>query len=519
MLWKRSACELLAMLERGDTTSVEIVTQLQERAQEVEPLLNGYAVTMWEDALEVAEQADLDRASGKQLGPLHGLPLSIKENIDVAGVDSTLGLVNRTNKPAERDAVIVSLAHAAGAIIIGKTNVPQALIPFHCTNPVYGESFNPWRRDHVTGGSSSGEGVVIASGSSVMGVGSDLGGSIRFPASFCGIAGLKPTNTRWSNKGSNTAIAGQEVIRAQIGPMARHVDDLILLMKAFANPEHTRLDPLTPPVAFSMEALSPLSGVKIGYFRDDGFLTPSKANQRAVELAMQAVEAAGATLIPMPPTNQLDVLKTYVGAVSSDGMETLRVLMEGETLVDPIKNMWRLGHVPNTVREIASAFLPWIGEERMAHMVGTVGRKSVAELWKIAAMRNMLRQNELEDWERLGVEALLCPATVLPAPPIAGAEELTLMFSYFGRYNLFGMPAGVVPVTRMLPAECKRVSSRDRLEHHLASAQEKSAGLPVNVQVVGLPWQDERVLQVMQCIQAFAFALPTYPRTPVTPQG
>src|SRR5690606_4026152 len=141
-------------------------------------------------------------------------------------------------------ALSVALARRAGAIVLGKTNVPQLLwVPMESSNVLYGTTHNPFRRGHGPGGSSGGEAAAIASGSSVLGFGTDIGGSIRVPAAFCGIAGLKPTVHRWSNLRSHTAVKGQELIRGQIGPMARTVADLDLFMRALSPLEMSAVDP------------------------------------------------------------------------------------------------------------------------------------------------------------------------------------------------------------------------------------------------------------------------------------
>ena len=141
--------------------------------------------------------------------------------MDTEGVPSSLGMKSRLGHAAREDAVTVRLARDAGAIVIGKTNIPQTLLsPMETTNFIWGTTNNPWKLSHGPGGSSGGEGAVIASGQSALGIGTDIGGSVRFPAGFCGVVGMKPTLHRWSNIGSRTAIVGQEVIRSQIGPLA-----------------------------------------------------------------------------------------------------------------------------------------------------------------------------------------------------------------------------------------------------------------------------------------------------------
>lgn len=519
MLYQKSAVELAALLKAGETSSVEIVKSLQQRADDVEAKINGFTVQLREEALKEAEVRDQERAKGEIRGPLHGLPITIKDNIDVAGAPSTLGVRSRVEHRAEQDAVIVRLARESGAVILGKSNVPQALVAMHCDNHVWGASKNPWSAEHVTGGSSGGEGALLASGMSVLGVGSDLGGSIRFPAGFCGVAGLKPTNHRWSNLGSNTALPGQEFVRAQIGPMARTTADLSLLFRTLDSPRHSPLDKRVAPIPIGNPDDVHLEGLRIGYFDDDGFLTPSSANQRALCEAVQTLRDAGAELVEFPPQEQLEAIRLYVGATSSDGLVTLRRLLQGEPVVDALKLMWRAGHLPAWALRGVGGLLPWLGEKRLGAVTQALGPKSAAQLWELAAKRQAFELREQARWHEAGIDALVCPATASPAVPVGMGKDFSVIFGYYGRFNLLGWPAGVVPFTRVRFDETERALNEhsDRLERRATQVQSKSKGLPVGVQVVAPPWREDVVLALMQHVEDTARQSTAFPITPVEP--
>jgi fatty acid amide hydrolase len=223
---RMTATALLEALEARRLSSVEIVRALTERADLYAERVNCFSQPRHEQALEEAEAADEARASGRELGALHGLPVTIKDNVDVAGLDSTLGIAARVGRPASKDAAVVASLRAQGAIVLAKTNVPQLLLAQETNNPIWGLTRNPWHLGRSAGGSSGGEAAAIAAGLSPCGIGTDIGGSIRIPAHFCGLAGLKPTVDRWSNRGSNGAATGQEMVRSQIGPLARSSSDL-----------------------------------------------------------------------------------------------------------------------------------------------------------------------------------------------------------------------------------------------------------------------------------------------------
>ena len=510
--------EILAALERGELSSVEVVKSLHERADAVEPKVNGFAHQFRQQALAEAERCDEERARGQVRGPLHGLPISVKENIDTQGLASTLGVEGRLVKVADKDAVTVQLAKASGAIVLGKTNVPQALLsPMQCENPVFGATHNPWALTHGPGGSSSGEGAVIASGSSVLGFGTDLGGSIRFPASYCGIVGFKPTSNRWSNQGATSALAGQELVKAQMGPMARSVDDIILLMKALDSPKHWPLDPRVPPLPLGDPDAIDVSKLRIGYFDNDGFITPAASVLRAHTKALDILSDLGAELVHMPPVHQREVVQLYVGGVSSDGMKTLRGLLQDEKIVDANKVMWRAGHLPLRLRHAVGKMLPMLGQARMADLVSSIGEKDVATFWSLVAKRSQFQRAAFDAWEKAGVDVVVCPGGVTPAVPDGMGHDFSMVFSYFGRYNLFGMPAGVVPMTTVQPHETTRQTLQDRIDKRAAAVEAQSLGLPVSVQVVGLPWNDAPVLATMKTLQRAARSRQFYPLTPVQP--
>src|SRR5690242_12701852 len=187
------AAALVAKLARGEITAGDAVGAYIARIERVNPRLNAVVVKRYDAARAEARAADARRAQGQALPPLHGLPITVKECLDLEGTPSTFGLSRLTANIAARDEIHVARLRRAGAIVLGKTNAGQLLLMLETSNPVYGRTNNPWNTSRSSGGSSGGEGAIIASGGSPLGVGTDLGGSCRVPAAFCGIAGFKPT--------------------------------------------------------------------------------------------------------------------------------------------------------------------------------------------------------------------------------------------------------------------------------------------------------------------------------------
>jgi len=516
-----SATELLTRLDAGELTSEEIVLALVERMRAVDDRLHSFVVRRPAEVLKEACDADAARKRGRSLGPLHGLPITIKDNIDLQGTDSTLGVRARQDQPALTDAPVVQLLKEAGALVLGKTNVPQLLLAQETENAIWGTTNNPWNLARVPGGSSGGEAAAIAAGLSPCGIGTDIGGSIRIPAHFCGVAGLKPTLDRWSNRGSNTAIPGQELVRAQMGPIARTTADLALLLNAVDPARLARLDPAVPPVALGAPEDVRLDGLRIGWFDDDGYLTPTRALRRAVQEARDALEARGATLVPYAPPAPHAMIYIWLGAISADGGRTIDGQLKGETISPQLKPSRTTLKLPALARKALSMVMERTGERRLARLLEVLGEKRVDDVWRLTAERTALRLAEFDAWNAAKLDAVICPPHAVPAMGHRESGDFTLSLSYAFRWTLLNFPAGVVPVTRVMPEETTGSTSGptkpDRIEKKVSAIEKVSTGLPVGVQVVGRPYREDVTLAVMQAIEDAARKGDGFPTTPVDP--
>ncbi|MDX1630577.1 MAG: amidase family protein, partial [Thermoanaerobaculia bacterium] len=331
---------MLESLEAEELSSREIVAALLARADEIDPTVNSLIHRFDDRARRRAGEADQARSRGERWGPLHGLPLTVKESIDTRGVASTLGLASRRDRAAEKHAVVVRAALDAGAILLGKTNVPQTLAsPIHTVNPLWGRTNNPWKITHSSGGSSGGEAAALASGISVLGIGTDIGGSIRVPAAFCGICGLKPTDDRWSNLGANSFLEGVGVASSQTGPMARTSGDLQLLFDTLAGPAQTGLDPLVPPLPKTVNEPD-VSDLRVGCYEHDGFFTPAPAVARAVREAAALLAQRGIEVVSYRPPGPREVPYLMFQAAMADGGRFFRdQLTDEEEVIEPVRNV------------------------------------------------------------------------------------------------------------------------------------------------------------------------------------
>lgn len=514
-LYQLGLHEAAKRLSKKELTSEELVLALYARIEEKNRALNALVHLFRDRALERARLADEARRRGESLGPLHGLPITVKENIATRGTDVTLGIASRRGKVAEHDAVVVKVLERAGAIVIGKGNIPQTLLFHEADNPIWGRTLNPWSADRVPGGSSGGEAAAIAAGMAPAGIGTDIGGSIRVPAAFSGIAGLKPTLDRWSNVGCTGAMAGQELIRSQCGPLARTTRDVAFLFRAADSPIHGVYDPAVPPMLTPDPQRTDVSLLRIGYYTDDRFLPAAASVSRGVEQAAQALRDAGARVSPFELPSPIELTYLYFAALSADGGKTLDKLLLGDPVVEQLSSIRRAAKLPGLLRRTLAAFLASQGEARIDRLLSVVHEKSVSDLWGLAAERSRLRLETIAAWDRAGLDAVVCPAHATPALRHGQSRDFSLGASYSMHYNTLNFPAGVVPVTRVRASETTRPSPMDRVEKIAAAAEEGSAGLPIGVQVVARPFREDIVLAVMAAIEERASKDPEYPGTPV----
>ena len=436
------AVRMAEQIRRRELSPVEVVEAHLHRISELNPKLNAY-VHLNENARRQAEAAEAAVLRNESLGPLHGVPLSIKGCIDVAGLRNETGTKLRAGNVASQDAPLVARLRAAGAIILGVTNTPEFLMAWETDNLLYGRTNNPWDLSRTAGGSSGGEAAAIASGCSAGGVGSDGGGSIRVPAHFTGICGLKPTPGRIPITGHFPPSGGPFTRLGVVGPMARTVADLKLLFEVMQGPDDG--DPSAAPVPVRWPAQEDLKKLRIGYFEDDGRTPVTHETRLAVRAAAEALRSRG----------------FKVEAFRPDGLEQIRQLwwkifgIVGGMLLGPIAKEREADLSP-----LFRQFLDGVSCEP-AHtaetLLDTWVQSDVLRLKVIAQMREH--------------PVLLCPVAAIPAfrhgerSWVVDGQTVKYLdaWSYVEWFNLLGFPAAVVPVSQ------------------------SSEGLPIGVQIAGRP--------------------------------
>jgi len=436
---------------------VALVEAHLARIEKLNPKINAFVHVDAERARAKAREAEAAVMRGDVLGRLHGVPISIKSSIDVAGMRCEAGTKLRAGYVAQTDAPLVARWRKAGAIVLGVTNTPELLMAWETDNLLYGRTNNPWDLSRTAGGSSGGEAAAIASGCSAGGVGSDSGGSIRVPAHFCGICGLKPTPGRIPATGHFPQCVGPFTGLGAVGPMARTVKDLKLLFEIMQGPDIGDVSAAPVPVRWPSSA--DLRKIWIGYFEDDG-RTPVTAETRiAVRNAAEALRGAGFEVEPFRPEGLESARQLWWKFFGGTGGMLLGPMISGSTTS---------GH-EEELSPILKEFKNWVAAET------PLTAQSLLDAW---VERDLLRMQIFAQMEKFPV--LLCPVASIPAFrhgercwQVEGKSVKYLdAWSYCEWFNLLGMPSVVVPIER---------------------SQE---GLPIGVQIVARPWEEELVLSV-----------------------
>jgi Asp-tRNA(Asn)/Glu-tRNA(Gln) amidotransferase A subunit family amidase len=447
-----SAREIAAAIRRKEVSPVEVARAHLERIERLNLKLNAFVDVQSEAVLAQARAAEAAIVRGDEVGPLHGVPVSIKSAIDVAGHRCEAGSRLRAGYVAEEDALLVVRLRAAGAVILGVTNTPELLMAWETDNLLYGRTNNLWDLTRTAGGSSGGEAAAIAAGLSAGGVGSDGGGSIRVPAHFCGICGLKPTPGRIPSKGHYPKAGGPFALIGVVGPMARTVEDLRTLFEAMAGWDDG--EPCAAPVEVREIDDAAVRALNIGFFGDDLRTPVTRETRAAVQRAASLLSGCGLRVDPFRPEGLEEARKLWWEFFGVAGGMILEPMLRGrESEVSPILRefMGWTGPAPRHTGE--SLLAAWLG-------------------------RDAVREKILVQMRKYPV--LICPTAAIPAFrhgerqwQVDGKTVKYLdAWSYCEWWNLLGFPAVVIP---------------------MGYSEE---GLPIGVQIVGRPWEEEVVLAV-----------------------
>ncbi|KIX92759.1 uncharacterized protein Z520_11611 [Fonsecaea multimorphosa CBS 102226] len=451
---------LLSALATKKLSSQEVVSAFCHRAAIAQQLTNCLTEPLFESAISRAKELDTYLSqNGRPFGPLHGLPISVKDTFNIKGVDTSIGLASLCEKPASQNAPLVNLLLSLGCVIIAKTNIPQTLASLDSVNNVFGRTMNPINRLCTAGGSSGGEGVLVAMKGSIIGIGTDIGGSIRVPAMCNGLYGFKPSNNRIPYGGQ--ALTGREgmsrtSVQAVAGPIARSVRDIDVFM-AEVIPRATlwgedcmpcpwpspspSLSTSGPPPPPEIKGSGPNGELVIGILRSDGNCTllppiTSILNEVSVALSSSTSTTTGTRI-------QVKELLTPPAWTRSQSVMSKLMGVDGGVVMDAM------------IKATGEPLVPWMGTRfRSAGKAQPLER--VAEL---QAQRARLEREMLDLWSevvdhqtgqrRQCLDAIVCPVAPHPVPPIEGYNAVGMTSSWV----MFDYPAGTVPIRPVVEAD------------------------------------------------------------------
>ncbi|KAF8140227.1 general amidase [Boletus edulis] len=490
---------LLKKLASGEWTAVAVTTAFYKRAIIAQQLVNCLTEIFVERAL--ARAAELDEAfkrTGKVVGPLHGLPISLKDQLCIKGLETTMGYVSWIGKYAEKNAVLVDILEECGAVPFVRTNVPQTLMWPETSNNIFGRTANPHNRSLTSGGSSGGEGALVALRGSPMGVGSDIGGSVRIPSACCGVYGLRPSYGRVPYGGALNSLEGQDSILSVFGPITGSISGLKAFTEAVIKAKPWLKDPLAVRKKWDEDEYQLKdrdNGRKLCFaiMWDDGVCVPHPPITRALKRVQATLTNAGHNVITWSP-------------------------IEHKRLGDLTRSIWEAGASEDfmmTTSEsgepIISTMVPDSNEATVAPFRPRKGGLTAYQLWQVQKEKRDLRALYLQHWNNTvantgtgrPVDAIICPAAPYPATP-HGHFRYT---NYTTVWNALDYTASIFPVTTVDPAidvKQPRENFIDAFDKQVYEMYQPEVfrDAPVCLQVVGRTLDEEGVIAMTEIVDA-----------------
>lgn len=449
-IYCQPAASMLESLRKREFSSRELTEAHLARIERVNPAINAVVMLDADGALATAGERDAESANGQSRGPLHGLPITIKDSFETAGIVTVAGTEGRAGTVPKRDATVVARLKGAGAVLMGKSNTPELTMTWESDNMVYGRTNNPYDLSRSPSGSSGGAAAIIAAGGSPLDMGSDSAGSIRMPAHYCGIAGLKPSRGRVSRAGHVPPHGmGATGPLNQVGPMARFVRDLWLALPVISGVDGRDPDivpmPLTGPDSVS------LRDMRCIYFTGIGDVAPDSATVKAVEDAARVLRESGVKVEEGELSGMAEVSALCDRVSAADGFAWLRRQLDrsGTKNIDPV----------------------------LARRMGNAEPISSAELMDVLERLDRVHGEMLAFME--GCDLILSPTGSAPALPHGEANRDDYPDAIYTRpYNLTGWPGCVV------------------------RAGASPEGLPIGVQLGAAPWREDVVLAAAAAIES-----------------
>ncbi|KAJ7130606.1 amidase signature domain-containing protein [Mycena epipterygia] len=528
---RSTAHEIVTNIERGVWTASQVLEAFIAQSLVAHSATNCITEVLFEYGRKRAKELDVEFEKTNRLkGPLHGVPISVKVQDDIEGYDTTIGFISCIDKPAQSNADVRS-AHIvlamnfdfafqfvqsmldAGAVPFVKTNVPQTMYSYECNNPIWGRTSNPYNAAYSSGGSSGGEACMLSLDASVIGLGSDIAGSLRIPAAYCGIYSLKPGVGRISDCGAKESFPGFDGIKSVCGPMARCMDDLELACRvSFGAPgAYNNL----PPVPFRDVALP--TKLRFGYYTSDGVIKASPACIRAVKKTINALEMSGHDCVELDQYLTPQILNTYVALTAADGYKTLLKGIGSDPLDSSLSVLTFGPKIPRLVRTIVAWAIDRFGGDKvMSDIVRLSGPCTVEEYHASCLHRNELKKEFCREfWQKHNLDGIITHVHASPQTLHGGSNMLSMMSASPLTYNFLDSPSGAIPVTHVKATIDELTDEWINGPGHGSSMCESELyfkgkkplydptamdGMPVGVQIIGRTWEDEKVLAMMRVV-------------------
>ncbi|EME46825.1 hypothetical protein DOTSEDRAFT_70708 [Dothistroma septosporum NZE10] len=505
--------QLVQDVQNSKTNAKDVLRAYSKVAVKAHEKTNCVTEVMIKEAEQWIEKGEINLK-----GPLAGLPISLKDSIQVGGFDTSVGYSCNTGKPTAVDGAIVRMLKDAGAVPFVKTALPITLLSFESFNDVWGRCLNPHNPRYSPGGSTGGEGAILAFGGSRIGIGSDVAGSVRAPAHFSGCYSLRCSTGRWPKLGVSTSMYGQEGIPSVFSPMARTLLDLTYFTRSFIQMQPWKYDPSVHPLPWNQNAENEYADKKqlrVGIMRTDQVVDPAPACVRALDTAVSALRAQGHEVFDVTPPSPYEAMVIASNLLNADGTKMFRSFFRTGESDDPgAREFGKYMRLPRFIKWFYWAYFKYIKRDDIwAGLLEHWHEKSAFENWQWVYKRESYRAKFFEWWNAFGekgdgMDIMLTPPNATPAVPHNGMKDASASCGYTFLFNLLDYTCGIVPVTHvdpstdMLPQSVKvnkmNGVARGAYKHYDAV---KMAGLPVAVQVVGRRLEEEKVLAVMKRLE------------------
>ncbi|CAD6892028.1 unnamed protein product [Tilletia laevis] len=482
-------------IEERKWTATDVLAAYIRSSRRAQERLNCLTEILFESAIEKAKSLDdYFEREGKLIGPLHGVPLSLKDHLPTVGSKVTLGFSSWIkNPPAAQNATIVNVLEHLGAVPFVRTHIPQTMIAFECQTPLFGTTKNPINTKHTPGGSSGGEAALLVADGSPMGVGSDIGGSLRIPAAYSGCYSLKPSEGRWTKAGSANFGSGFYGIYSVFGPMARTAADIELIFNAVVNvlqpPSVGSIDMESadggeaitkavqyealmnklnyldlPPAALRPGWNAPLALAKargkplrIGIIYTDGFIKTSPACYRAVFESVDAIKRKHGSevelvRVPAAKVRSAEGLQIFTAILGAAGhYDKTKHITAPDGLIRPILMVVYLTRMPGFVYRIIAFICKWVlRDRRLAMIMKAPGQKSALEYQRwVAKKQDFIGEWREQVWDGMGLDGIIAPVHAVPALHHNGTADLSMLAAGTTLYNVMDNAVATIPVTRV----------------------------------------------------------------------